>query len=254
MTRIVWLSDTQDNFDLLIIKALSAALTTLTFFGYLVAVSKIDSFLNGHIMAFAIILLAITILGYSVFHVKVMTDISSDATLFSLFATIMAYSSEARSCVIVFLISNELYSWMNQTTITIILFVMLFITLICLFNIVGLTCCSVIKQLSPSLYLRMSQSWISATVIFAVEIVASVLTILTVVRNCEGDIPCVKGFLSDSIMNVALASAGILMIMTECALQFRKGLTKFQNIFRNNNTSPIEIESNSVIGSQVCVM
>lgn len=231
-----------------------------------------DLYLNVLIMAFSLILLAITIIGYFVFHVKVQTDNSSDATLFNLFSTIWAFSSEARSCLLVCLISNEVYSWMNPTTVTIILFVMLFITLICLFNIVGLTCCSVIKQLSPSLYLRMSQSWISASVIFTVEIVASILTILAVVQKCEGDIPCAKSFLCDSIMNVALASAGILMMMTDGALQFRKGLTKCRTFLRNNNTPKEKIsgsikpclfspdlslrasESNSVVASQVCVL
>ena len=213
-------------------------------------------------MAFALILLAITILGYLVFHVKVQTDNSSDATLFNLFSTIWAFSGEARSCLLVLLISNEVYSWMNPTTVTIILFVMLFITLICIFNIVGLTCCSVIKQVSPSLYLRMSQSWISATGIFALEIGASVLTILAVLQKCEGDIPCAKSFLCDSMMNVALVSAGILMIMTDGTLQFRKILTR--QILRNKKSpkekisgsilSPRESESNSVIASQVCVI
>ena len=253
MTRIVWLFDTQDDIDLVVVRVLCATLTTLTFCGYIVAVSKMDLDLNVHIMAFAIILLAITILGYSVFHVKVMTDNSSDATLFNLFSTIWAFSSEARSCLLVCLISNEVYLWMNPTTVTIILFAMLFITLICLFNIVGLTCCSVIKQLSPTLYLRMSQSWISAKIISAVEIVASALTILTVVHGCKGDIPCVQTLLYDSMMNVGLASAVILMIMTDCALRFLKGQTKSKFCIRNK-IMPRETESNSDIVSQVCVL
>ena len=241
----------KSEIDLLVVRVLGVILTTLTFCGYMVAMSKMDSDLNVHIMALALILLAITILGYSVFHVKVMTDNSSDATLFNLFSTIWAFSSEARSCLLVCLISNEVYSWMKPTTVTIILFAMLFITLICLFNIVGLTCCSVIKQLSPSLYLRTSQSWVSTKIILAVEIVASVLTILTVVYGCEGDIPCVQTLLYDSMMNVALASAGILMILTDCAIRFQNGQT---GLCRRNKITPKENESNSVIVSQVYVM
>ena len=130
--------------------------------------SKIESYFDSHIMAFSVILLAITILGYFVFHIKVRTDSSSDATLFNLFSTILAFTGEARSCWLVLLISNELYSWLHQTVPNMILFLMLIITLIGVFNIVGVTCCSVIKQLSPTLYLRMSQSWISAKMILSV--------------------------------------------------------------------------------------
>ena len=158
----------QVDVNLLVVKTLGAILTMLTLCGYLIAVSKIESYLNGHIMALAVILLAITMIP------------------------------------------------------TMILFLMLLITLIAVFNIVGVTCCSVIKQLSPTLYLRMSQSWISAKIILAVEIIASVLTIVSVVLGCEGDLPCAKTFLSNSMMNFALASSGILMIMTDCALQYKQ--------------------------------
>ena len=235
----------------MVIKTLGATLTMLTLCGYFSAVSMIESYLNGHIMAFAVILLAITILGYLVFHVKVKTDSSSDATLFNLFSTILAFTSEVRSCLLVFLISNELYSWLHQTVPTIILFLMLLITLIGVFNIVGVTCCSIIKQRSPTLYLRMSQSWISAKIILAVEIIASVLTIVSVVLGCEGDIPCAKTFLSNSMMNLALASFGILMIMTDCALQYRKGLNKIGFLFKNNSTPRRESETSNVNVSQV---
>ena len=252
MSTIGWLfTIKQVDINLLVIKTLGAALTMLALCGYFSAVSMIESYLNGHIMAFAVILLAITILGYLVFHVKVKTDSSSDATLFNLFSTILAFTSEARSCLLVFLISNELYSWLHQTVPTIILFLMLLITLIGVFNIVGVTCCSIIKQRSPTLYLRMSQSWISAKIILAVEIIASVLTIVSVVLGCEGDIPCAKTFLSNSMMNLALASFGILMIMTDCALQYRKGLNKIGFLFKNNSTPRRESETSNVNVSQV---
>ena len=244
----------QVDVNLLVVKTLGAILTMLTLCGYLIAVSKIESYLNGHIMAFAVLLLAITILGYLVFHVKVRTDSSSDATLFNLFSAILAFTGEARSCLLVLLISNELYSWLHQTVPTIILFLMLLITLIGLFNIVGVTCCSVIKQFSPTLYLRMSQSWINAKIILAVEIIASVLTIVGVVLGCEGDLPCAKTFLSNSMMNLALASSGILMIMTDCALQYRKWWNKIGFLFKNNSTSRRgSEESSSVNVSQVRV-
>ena len=248
MTKIGCLFDKKEDIDLLVIKALGAALTILTFCGYLHAVSRIDLLLNVHIMAFAAILLATTILGYFVFHVKVRTDSSSDATLFNLFSTIIAFTSEARSCLLVLLISNELYSWMNKTTLNMIRFFTFLFSLIYVFNIAGVTCCSLIKHLSPTLYLRMSQSWISAKIILAVEIIASVLTILTVVNECKPDqqghrISCVRNFMFNIMANVALASSVILMIM-DYALQYGRGLTKlFGNLFRNINQPQRESES-----------
>ena len=225
--------------------------TIITFCGYLHAVSKIELLLNVHIMAFTAILLTITILGYFVFHVKVRTDTSSDATLFNLFSTIIAFTSEGRSGLLVLLISNELYSWLNQTTLNMIRFSTFLFSLIYVFNIVGVTCCSLIKHLSPTLYLRMSQSWISAKIILAVEILASALSILIVINECEVELSCVRNFMFNSMMNVALASSVILMIMT--IFQYGRGLTKlFGNLFRNKNQPHRENESaTSNVGSQV---
>ena len=254
MTKIGWLFDKKDEIDLLVIKALCAALTILTFCGYLHAVSKIELLLNVHIMVSAAIVLTITILGYFVFHVKVRTDTSSDATLFNLFSTIIAFTSEARSCLLVLLISNELYSWLNQTTLNMIRFSTFLFSLIYVFNIVGVTCCSLIKHLSPTLYLRMSQSWISAKIILAVEIIASALPILIVINECEVELSCVRNFMFNSMMNVALASSVILMMMTDFAIRYRSGLTKFGNLFRNKNQPQRESESATATASQVRVL
>ena len=254
MTKIGWLFDKKDDTDLLVIKALCAALTILTFCGYLHAVSKIELLLNVHIMAFTAILLTITILGYFVFHVKVRTDTSSDATLFNLFSTVIAFTSEARSCLLVLLISNELYSWLNQTALNMIRFSTFLFSLIYVFNIVGVTCCSLIKHLSPTLYLRMSQSWISAKIILAVEIIASALPILIVINECEVELSCVRNFMFNSMMNVALASSVILMWITDFAIRYRSGLTKFGNLFRNKNQPQRESESATATASQVRVL
>ena len=117
-----------------------------------------------------------------------------------------------------------------------------------------MTCCSLIKHLSPTLYLKMSQSWISAKIILAVEIIASVLTILTVVNECEPDhqchrISCIRNFMINSMGNVALTSSAILMIRTDYALQYGRGLTK---LFRNKTQPQRESESATVnVGSKV---
>ena len=254
MTKIGCLFDKKEDIDLLVIKALGAALTILTFCGYLHAVSRIDLLLNVHIMAFAAILLTITILAYFVFHVKVRTDTSSDATLLNLFSTIMAFTSEARSCLLVILISNELYSWLDQTTLNMIRFSTFLFSLIYVFNIAGVTCCSLIKHLSPTLYLRMSQSWISAKIILAVEIIASALPILIVINECEVELSCVRTVLFNSMMNVALASSVILMMMTDYAIRYRSGLTKFGNLCRNKNQPQRESASATATASQVRVL
>ena len=117
-----------------------------------------------------------------------------------------------------------------------------------------MTCCSLIKHLSPTLYLRMSQSWISAKIILAVEIIASALPILIVINECEVELSCVRNFMFNSMMNVALASSVILMWITDFAIRYRSGLTKFGNLFRNKNQPQSKSASATATASQVRVL
>ena len=101
----------QRDVDLLVIKSFCIILTILAICGYLDAVSEIKQLFNVHIMSFALILLAITTLGFCVFHIRVNTDNSSDATLFNNFIAVMAITNEIRACVLVILISDQ--AWVN---------------------------------------------------------------------------------------------------------------------------------------------
>ena len=76
-----WITEHQDGINLFLIKLTGTALTVLTTFGYLDAVSNWSWLLNIHIIVFAIILLMINLLGYSVYLIKMKRDSASDATL-----------------------------------------------------------------------------------------------------------------------------------------------------------------------------
>merc|ERR1711971_423693 len=124
------------DFDLLIIKAFCIILTILAIWGYLDAVSEIEHLFNVHIMSLALILLAITTLGFCVFHVKLRTDNSSDATLFNHFLAVMALASETRACLLVILISDQVWTWLGPSSSQVIKFIMMILTLVGVFNIV----------------------------------------------------------------------------------------------------------------------
>ena len=70
-----WINDNQDKIDLIVIKMLGTILTALTIIGYFESVSKFDDLLNIHIIIVSIILLMITLTGYSVYIYAMMTDI-----------------------------------------------------------------------------------------------------------------------------------------------------------------------------------
>ena len=97
-------------------------------------------------------------------------------------------------------------------------------TLVGVFNIVGVTCCIIIKIFSPTLYLRVSQSWISPKIILSVEIMASFLTFLTVVGGCKGEFSCTQAILSQSLKIPALISTGILILMTNTVQKYIRRL------------------------------
>ena len=129
---IVRLFDKRD-FDLLVIKALCAILTLLTVCGYLDAVSEIEHLFNVHIMFFALTLLTITTLGFCVFHVRLRTENSSDATLFNHFSVVMALAIETRAILLVILISDQVWTWLGPASSQVIKFIMMILTLVGVF-------------------------------------------------------------------------------------------------------------------------
>ena len=135
---IVSLFDKRD-FDLLTIKALCIILTILAVCGYLNAVSEIEILFNIHIIFFALTLLTITTLGFCVFHVRLRTDNSSDATLFNHFSVVMALAIETRACLLVILISDQVWAWLGPASSQVIKFIIMILTLVGVFNVVGVT-------------------------------------------------------------------------------------------------------------------
>ena len=103
---------------------------------------------------------------------------------------------------------------------------MINVTLVGVFNIVGVTCCIIIKIFSPTQYLRVSQSWISPKIISTVEIVASSLSLMTVFGGCKGEFSCTRAILYLSIKIPALISAGILILMTNTVQKCIRRLAK----------------------------
>ena len=234
---IVRLFDKRD-FDLLVIKALCAILTLLTVCGYLDAVSEIEHLFNVHIMFFALTLLTITTLGFCVFHVRLRTDNSSDATLFNHFSVVMALAIETRACLLVILISDQVWAWLGPASSQVIKFIIMILTLVGVFNIVGVTCCILIKLFSPTLYLRVSQSWISPKIISAVEILASFLTFMAIVGGCDGNLSCTRAILFQSMKMTALFSTGILILMTNTNQKFIRRLGNMMGRLFGHANSP----------------
>ena len=87
----------QDTIIFIIIKMTGTILTALTICGYLDSVSHWGWLLNTHIILFAIILLTVSLLGYSVYLIKMKRDSSSDATLLNHLYTVMAIINQASS-------------------------------------------------------------------------------------------------------------------------------------------------------------
>ena len=236
---IVRLFDKRD-FDLWVIKALCVTLTILTVCGYMDAVSEIEFLFNVHIMFFALILLTITTLGFCVFHVRLRTDNSSDATLFNHFSVVMALAIETRACLLVILITDQVWTWLGPASSQVIKFIIMILTLVGVFNIVGVTCCILIKISSPTLYLRVSQSWISPKIILIVEIVALFLTFVAVFGGCDGDLSCIKTILFPSIKMASLVSTGILILLTNTVHKFIRRLGNMTGrLFGLANSPPL---------------
>ena len=98
-----WISDHGDQINLLTIKITGTLLTVLTVFGYVESVSKFDHLLNIHIIVVSIILLMITLTGYSVYVYTVMTDITGDATLLNHLYMVLAIIEQIRAALIFYI-------------------------------------------------------------------------------------------------------------------------------------------------------
>ena len=236
----------RDDIDLWIMKTIGSILTIMAVLGYLDAVSKLEMLLIFHIIVVALFLLVIVQLGYSVFHARMMTDTLSEATLINTFSTVMATMNQVRATLMFVLITNELFLCVySARIITLIEHFIVLLTLICFLNVLGVTCSLLLKQINPTLYLRVSQSWISVRIILAVDITASVGTILIIACKCGGHSTCTATLLRMCLMPVAFISTGILMKIGDRIYSIRKRITNLlERLFKlsvENNSTFVQV-------------
>ena len=106
--------DNVDKMNLFAMKTLGTILLFLAVFGYLESVSKFDHLLSIHISIAALILLLVSILGYSVYTYKMMTDIAGDATLLNHLFMVFAFTNQIRNPLLFSLVIVEALS-LKQT-------------------------------------------------------------------------------------------------------------------------------------------
>ena len=181
----------QDRIELFLIKLTGTALTALTICGYLDAVSNWGWLLNIHIILFAIILLMINLLGYSVYLIKMKRDSASDATLLNHLYTGMAIINQANSMVMFVMTIFDVLFLSGSTMYTIIEFTFKFLVFLSICNVVTVTGATLFKHLSPAGYLRVSQNMLVIKIIIAFKICIALLCFMLSVWRCESNLPCV---------------------------------------------------------------
>ena len=92
-----YISDNMDQINLIVIKVSGTILTALAVIGYLDSVSKFDQLIKIHNILVAIILLMITLTGYSVYVYTMITDKAGDATLLNYLYMILAITNQVRT-------------------------------------------------------------------------------------------------------------------------------------------------------------
>ena len=181
----------QERIELFLIKLTGTSLTVLTICGYLDAVSNWGWLLNIHVILFAIILLVINLLGYSVYLIKMKRDSASDATLLNHLYTGMAIINQVNSTVMFVLTIGDVLVLSDSTMYLIIEFTFKFLIFLSMGNLVALTGATLFKHLSPAGYLRVSQNMLVIKIIIASKICIALWCFMMTVWKCEHDLPCV---------------------------------------------------------------
>ena len=185
-----WITEHQDGINLFLIKLTGTALTLLTIIGYLDAVSSWSWLLNIHIIVFAIILLMINLLGYSVYLIKMKRDSASDATLLNHLYTGMAIINQASSTTMFTLALGDILVLSDSSIIIIIEFTFKFLIFLSIGNVVTVTGATLFKHLSPAGYLSVSQNMRVIKIIMASKICIALLSFLLTVLKCESKLSC----------------------------------------------------------------
>ena len=250
-----FIMETQDGINLFLIKLTGTALTVLTIFGYLDAVSNWGWLLNIHIIVFAIILLMINLLGYSVYLIKMKRDSASDATLLNHLYTGMAIINQVNSTVM-FIITlgdilvpsdSDIYVIINE-------FALKFLIFLSIGNLVAVTGATLFKHLSPAGYLSVSQNRQIIMIIFVSKICITLCTFLLSVWICDRDISCV-GVLQMKIWHpLGFICFFVLFKIADDNYKITmKMKMKLRKVLRTNNSvSPLVIK-NGTVNNQVIV-
>ena len=239
-----WISDHGDQINLLKIKITGTLLTVLTVFGYVESVSKFDHLLNIHIIVVSIILLMITLTGYSVYVYTVMTDITGDATLLNHLYMVLAIIEQIRAALIFYMVIAETLSMTENSSYYVVNNYLYFTTNYLVWTIASIACITLVKHKRPESYLEMSQK--SARIlmtILATQLILTLSVFLSSVLFEEEPKP------SLIMISVVLASFCILSKVSEDNYGFfKKGKKTIRSMLGNNNAvSP----GSDVIVSQV---
>ena len=238
-----WINDHIDQINLLVIKISGTLLTALTVIGYVESVSKFDHLLNIHIIVVSIIILMITLTGYSVYVYTVMTDNAGDATLLNSLYMVLAITKQIRASIIFFLVIAETLSMMKNNLFSIVSNSFNFTQIWTIWTIAAIACLTLLKNKRPESYLELSQ--ISPKVVMAILVTKLILTSSVFVSNVLFEEP--KSILT--MRFVFLASLCILLKVSEDNYGFvKKFKRKIKSMLGNNNAvSP----GSDVIVSQV---
>ena len=176
-----WISDHMDQINLLTIKISGTLLTVLTVIGYIESVSKFDHLLNLHIIIVAVILLMITLTGYSVYVYTVMTDIAGDATLLNHLYLVLAIIKQIRAALIFFLVIAETLSMTKNNLFSIVSNSFYFTQIWTIWTIAAIASITLLKFKRPESYLELSQ--ISPKVVITILVTKLILTSSVFVSN-----------------------------------------------------------------------
>ena len=153
-----FISDNRDQINLIVIKVSGTILTAIAVIGYLDSVSKFDLLVKIHNILVAVMLLMITLTGYSVYVYTMMTDIAGDATLLNYLYMILAITNKVRTSFLFYWVVHEtLYPKQNDFYKVIGIDCTIFISISVVWTVSSIACTTLLKKKSPESYMDLSQ-------------------------------------------------------------------------------------------------
>ena len=244
-----WISDNRDRINLCMIKMTCLILTVLAIYGYLDSVSKFATLLNLHIIAMALLLLVVTLLGYSVYLYKMMTDSSSDATLLNYLYMVMAVKNQARCCILFCCIILEAFSLMNNNSYIVLRNGKMFFTVDAAWTVATIACITLLKDRSPESYLEMSQKHFVLKTVVGIQGFLSFSVFFSAVMKCGiAEIKCKAEHYVKVMSPVAIAALLILLKLggRRVVGEMRKIVSKMRGMIRLTNDVTPEVDAGQI--------